>query len=310
MENLVLILSCLPKVGKKTILYFIENMIHNPKDEIDLLDMFIEMKNVNIRIVTPTVEQIKESINKSEIIIRESQKLNIKYVDILNNRFPNKLKNIENPPVMLFYKGNYDSLENENSIAIVGSRKADLDGLKGAYKLGTIFGRQNYSVVSGLAIGCDEQAHRGCVDVSGNSIAVLPCGLDKTYPSKNEKLVRDILKNNGCLVSEYPIGTNIFKTNFIERDRIQSGLSSGVIVCESSLKGGTMHTANFAINQNKILACLDIDCSGNQKLTKENRCMLIKNEKDLNTFKLEIDKFNKLHKYKNIKEYTQQLKLK
>lgn len=310
MKNLVLILSCLPKVGKKTILYFIENMMDNPKDESDLLDMFIEMKSVNRRIVIPTIEQIKESINKSETIIRDYQKLNIKYVDILNNNFPNKLKSIENPPTMLFYKGNYDSLKNDNSIAIVGSRKADLDGLKGAYKLGAIFGIQNYSVVSGLAIGCDEQAHRGCVDVNGNSIAVLPCGLDHTYPSKNEKLAKDILKNNGCLVSEYPIRANIFKTNFIERDRIQSGLSSGVIVCETSIKGGTMHTANFAINQKKVLACLDIDCSGNQKLTKENRCMVIKDENDLNAFKLEINKFNKLYKDKNIREYTQQLKLK
>ncbi|MDK2584724.1 DNA-processing protein DprA [Romboutsia sedimentorum] len=310
MKNLVLTLSCLPKVGKKTILYFIENMMDNPKDESDLLDMFIEMKSVNKRIVIPTIEQIKESINKSETIIRDSQKLNIKYIDILNNNFPNKLKSIENPPTMLFYKGNYDSLKNDSSIAIVGSRKADLDGLKGAYKLGAIFGIQNYSVVSGLAIGCDEQAHRGCVDVNGNSVAVLPCGLDRTYPSINEKLAYDILKNNGCLVSEYPIGINIFKTNFIERDRIQSGLSSGVIVCESSIKGGTMHTANFAINQKKVLACLDIDCSGNQKLIKENRCMTIKDENDLNAFKLEINKFNKLYKDKNIREYTQQLKLK
>ncbi len=310
MKNLVLILYCLPKVGKKTILYFVENIVDNPKDESDLLDMFIEMKSVNKRIIIPTIEHIKESINKSETIIRNSQKLNIKYIDILNNKFPNKLKNIENPPTMLFYKGNYNSLKNDNSIAIVGSRKADLEGLKGAYKLGTIFGRQNYSVVSGLAIGCDEQAHRGCVDVNGNSVAVLPCGLDHTYPSKNEKLAYDILKSNGCLVSEYPIGTHAFKNNFIERDRIQSGLSSAVIVCESSIKGGTMHTANFAIDQKKILACLDIDCSGNQKLIKENRCMVIKDENDLDELKLQINKFNKLHKNKNIREYTQQLKLK
>lgn len=309
MENIILTLYCLPKVGKKTILYFIENMIDKPRDENDLLDRFIEIKNVNRRIKIPTLEQIKESINKSEEIILNSQKQNIKNIDILNEKFPKKLINIDNAPVMLFYKGNYNSLINDNSVAIVGSRKSNLKGLDAAYKLGAMFGRQNYSVISGLAIGCDEQAHKGCLDAKGNTVAVLPCGLDGIYPSSNKDLADKILENKGCLVSEYPIGMKCFKSNFVERDRIQSGLSSAVVVCESDVNSGTMNTVDFAIRQNRILACLDIEASGNQKIIKKDNCIVIRKKEDINKLKLEMYKFNDSFAINNAKEASQQLKL-
>ncbi|HSQ89549.1 DNA-processing protein DprA [Romboutsia sp.] len=309
MENIILTLSCLPKVGKKTILYFIENMMNKPKDERDLLDIFIDIKSNNKRIIVPTLDQLKEAITKSEEIILSSQKQNIKNIDILNENFPKKLINIENPPVILFYKGNYNSLINDNSVAIVGSRRAGLKALEASYKLGNIFGKEKYSIVSGLAIGCDEQAHKGCLDVKGNTVAVLPCGLDDIYPSSNKDLANNILENNGCLVSEYPIEMKSFKNNFIERDRIQSGLSSAVIVCESDVNSGTMHTIDFSKRQNRILACLDIEASGNQKLIKEEKCIVIRNKEDIKKLKLEIDKFNDYFYLNNFKQSSKQLKI-
>ena len=309
MENIILTLSCLPKVGKKTILYFIENMMNKPKDERDLLDIFIDIKSNNKRIIVPTLDQLKEAITKSEEIILSSQKQNIKNIDILNENFPKKLINIENPPVILFYKGNYNSLINDNSVAIVGSRRAGLKALEASYKLGNIFGKEKYSIVSGLAIGCDEQAHKGCLDVKGNTVAVLPCGLDDIYPSSNKDLANKILENNGCLVSEYPIEMKSFKNNFIERDRIQSGLSSAVIVCESDVNSGTMHTIDFSKRQNRILACLDIEASGNQKLIKEEKCIVIRNKEDIKKLKLEIDKFNDYFYLNNFKQSSKQLKI-
>jgi DNA processing protein len=309
MENIILTLSCLPKVGKKTILYFIKEMLEKPKDEKDLLDRFIEIKDNNRRIMVPTLEQLKEAINKSEEIILNSQRQNIKTIDILNENFPKKLKYINNAPSILFYKGNYNSLINDKSVAIIGSRKAEMEGLEESYRLGSVFGNGKYSVVSGLAIGCDEQAHRGCLDVRGNTVAVLPCGLDDIYPISNRGLANKILENEGCLVSEYPIGMKSFKNNFIERDRIQSGLSSAVIVCEANVDSGTMHTVDFAREQNRILACLYIEASGNQKLIKEDNCIVIRDKEDISRLKLEIDKFNNSFSVNNSKEVNKQLKL-
>ncbi|MGL4911179.1 MAG: DNA-processing protein DprA [Romboutsia sp.] len=309
MDNIILTLLCLPKVGKKTVSYLIENMIDIPKDEKELLELFIECKINYKRISLPTSDDLKIAKEKSQIIIENSIKQNIKYIDILSKKFPQRLININNSPVALFYKGNYDSLNELNSVAIIGSRKAGQEGLEAAYKLGYDFGKENYSVISGLAIGCDEQVHRGCVKAKGKSIAVLPCGLDDLYPSSNNDLAQEILENNGCLISEYCIGTKAFRNNFIERDRIQSGLSSCVIVCESEINSGTMHTFNFAKQQNKIIACVDIDISGNKKIIEEEICIIINDKFDYEKIKNQILKFNESNKTKIRNLNTKQLKI-
>ena len=309
MDNIILTLLCLPKVGKKTVFYLIENMVDVPKDEKELLELFIESKINYKRIQQPTLDDIKISNEKSKIIIENSIKQNIKYIDILNEKFPQRLINIDDSPVALFYKGNQECLLELNSVAIIGSRKAGQEGLEAAYNLGYNFGKENYNVISGLAIGCDEQAHRGCVKANGKSVAVLPCGLDNLYPSSNNDLAQDILENNGCLISEYCIGTRCFRNNFIERDRIQSALSSCVIVCESELDGGTMHTFNFAKKQNKIIGCVDINASGNRKIIKEERCITINDKFDYEKIKSQIDKLNKYNTIETKPLKTKQLKI-
>lgn len=298
MDNIVLTLLCIPSIGRKTVLSLIKGMEKLPLNELDLLEIFINSKLKNKRIYLPTLDEIKKAKEKSYNIILNSNKSNIKYIDILNEKFSNSLKQIDDKPVMLFYKGNYNCIEKTEKINIIGSRNASVDGLKMAYKLGYDFGKDKYCVVSGLAIGCDEQAHKGCLDGNGITLAVLPSGIDKIYPYRNNYLAEKIIENNGCLISEYPIGKNVSKNQFIERDRIQSGISKCVLLCESSLNSGSMRTIDFAKSQGKIISCVDISADGNEKIKKDNRCIVIDNEKDIKELK---DKINNLKRDKKDK---------
>lgn len=291
MDNLVLTLLSINKIGKKTANYFIENMKEIPKNEADIIDTLIDLKINNSRIVVPKLEDVKIARQKAQDITIKSKKQNINIVDILSNNFPSNLRNIPNVPVILFYKGNYESITNKDCVAIVGSRNADEKGLKSSYRLGSILSRENYSIVSGLALGCDEMAHKGCLDAGGSTIAVMPCGLDNVYPKENYNLAENILNNKGCLISEYPIGYKSFKNSFVERDRIQSGLSLATIVAQSDINSGTMHTVNFTLEQNRILGCLDIKSSLNRKIIDENKGIVIGNDYDISEINKKIKEY-------------------
>ncbi|MGL6107162.1 DNA-processing protein DprA [Romboutsia sp.] len=310
MKNLILTLLSIPKVGKKTIDFFIDNISVLPKDEKDIIEAFVQLKLSNKRIIIPNIDQVKIAIQKSEEILKKSQHMEINVVDRLSSNFPQKLKYIPDAPVILFYKGSYHAVINKDSVAVVGSRRAEAEGLKKSYEIGEYFGKENYTVVSGLAIGCDEYAHKGCLKVKGKTVAILPGGLDNIYPLKNRDLAEQIIENKGCLISEYPIGISSFKNNFIERDRIQSGLSSAIIVVESELDSGTMHTAKFAIEQNRILACCNIEATGNKKLIRENGSICINEEKDLEKIKIKIKEYNKNFKNINYNKKNDQITFK
>ena len=129
-------------------------------------------------------------------IIRLSNKQDIKMIDILDNKFPLKLKYIDDAPIILFYKGNYNSVINDKSISVVGSRKAGKECLELSYNIAKYFAREGYTIVSGLANGCDEYAHKGCLETKGNTAAVLGGGLDNIYPKRNINLAENIVNNN------------------------------------------------------------------------------------------------------------------
>ena len=290
MNNLILTLLYIPKVGRKTVDYFINNMKDIPKTEKDIVDIFINIKSSNKRINIPTIEDVKLAYEKANEIAYLSKIQNIKSIDILNENFPKKLRYIENHPQILFYKGNYDAIINENTLAIIGSRECSSEGQKNSYNTSYLLAKENYSIISGLALGCDTYAHKGALDAKGLTVGVLSCGLDTIYPNSNKNLAENIIENKGCLLSEYPIQTKTFKTNFVERDRIESGLGLGTIVVEADIKSGTMHTANFTLQQNRILACFDIDKSGNKFLLENEKVVPIKNNKDLLNIKSQLER--------------------
>ena len=290
MKNIILTLLSIPKIGRKSVDYFIDYMKEEPQNVNDIEDIFIKLKKSNNKIKIPTLDEVKLAHYKSKEIIYLSKKQNIETIDILNENFPKRLKYIENSPKILFYKGNYDAVINKYSLAIIGSRDASEYGQKNAYEMAYSFAKDNYSIISGLAIGCDTYAHKGCLDANGMTVAVLSSGLDKIYPIINKELSEKIIENKGCLLSEYPIGTSSFKNNFIERDRIESGLSLGTMVIEANIKSGTMHTSNFTLNQKRLLICFNTNRSGNKFLLKNNNVMSINGKDDISRIKIQLDK--------------------
>ena len=173
--------------------------------------------------------------------------MEIKYITIEDNIYPDKLKQIYNPPKKLFYVGNI-KLINNFSIAIIGSRESSYYGNKIAKEFANDLSKKGITIVSGLARGIDKYAHVGS---NGNTIAVLGCGINIIYPSENKKVYEEILNKGGLILSEYPVNTEPLKMNFIERNRIIAGISNGVLVVEAKIKSGTFSTVDFALEQGK-----------------------------------------------------------
>jgi DNA processing protein len=163
--------------------------------------------------------------------------------------YPGLLKQIHEPPPLLFYKG---SLAHQacGSVAIVGSRKASLGGIRFAFRLAEELGGLGFTVVSGLARGIDTASHRGALETGGRTIAVLGSGIDITYPPENEGLARAIA-SSGAVVTELLPGTQPLRCNFPQRNRIISGLSLGTVVIEAGERSGALITAACALEQNR-----------------------------------------------------------
>lgn len=178
------------------------------------------------------------------------EKYGISMVTCYDSDYPKKLRNIQNRPIVLFYKGDI-SIVDEYSIAIVGSRNCSDYGRKCADFISNEIAIRKICIVSGLAIGIDSIGHIAALNNKSNTIAIIGNGLDNIYPSKNKKLAESIIKNGGLIISEFVVGTKPFKQNFPRRNRIISGLSDSVIVIEGSKKSGSLITAGYAIEQGK-----------------------------------------------------------
>jgi DNA processing protein len=202
--------------------------------------------------------------------------------------YPSALKSLQAMPRMLYYKGAIEIINRNKNVAVIGTRQSSESGMRLSYEAGRTVGELGLNLVNGLALGCDTEAIKGALSVGGKCIAIMPCGLDQIQPKSNRKLAEEILDQGGCLLSEYPAGTGIEKYRYVERDRIQSGISQGVLVIEAEEKSGTMHTANAAIRQNKRLACyyheLLKHSSGNKYLESSGKAEVLKTKTDMEDF--------------------------
>ena len=205
-----------------------------------------EIKNIDSEIYHEIIKNKDTLLNTR--MLEYMAKNAIKYITIYDDIYPDKLKNIYDPPVVLFYKGNINMINNKN-IAIVGARKASQYGIKTAYNISKELS-DKYTITSGLALGIDSASHKGSVNSINSTIAVIGSGLDYMYPKENVVLYNQILKK-GLILSEYPVGVRPLPTNFPARNRIISGLSDGVIVVEASQKSGSLITVDFALEQGK-----------------------------------------------------------
>ena len=161
--------------------------------------------------------------------------------------FPEAFKAIEEDcPERNYAMGNLDLLKREHMVAIIGSRKATRTGNSKAYDLGISYAKKGYVVVSGLALGCDASAHRGCMAADGGTIAIVATGLNLVHPRENIPLQEEILRKGGLILSEQPLGVKANPTRLVSRNRLQAALSEEVIVAECPKHSGTMHTVRFA----------------------------------------------------------------
>lgn len=187
--------------------------------------------------------------------------------------YPSRLKNIYDPPIVLYVNGKLPIIDEEIAINIVGTRDCSPYGIKVSEQMGYEITKMGGLIVSGLARGIDSAAARGAFRAGGKVVGVLGCGIDVVYPASNERLFWDV-KNFGALVSEYPPGTRPDKGHFPARNRIMSGLSLGVVVVEAPEKSGALITASRALEQGRDVFAVpgNIDarsCKGSNLLLKE-----------------------------------------
>lgn len=192
----------------------------------------------------------QKDLTEAEKILRQCQEKGLKILTIRDAAYPAKLKNISDPPMVLYYKGELPDFDGSPVIGVVGTRKASAYGLKTARKLGYQIARCGGIVVSGMAHGIDGMAMDGALTAEKTTVGVLGCGADMIYPLSNRKLFRDV-ERYGCILSEFPPETPAYKWNFPRRNRIISGLSNGVLIVEAPARSGALITADRALEQGR-----------------------------------------------------------
>ncbi len=167
--------------------------------------------------------------------------------------FPSQLREIPSPPKELYVLGDLEPLQHTKVVSIVGSRAVTPYGQQVTSRLAGELAGRGIAIVSGLALGVDTLAHRAALEAGGYTVAVLGNGLDSIQPATNRNLALKILERGGAIISEYPEGMAAFKQNFVARNRLVSGLSDGVLITEATDRSGSLHTANFALEQGKVV---------------------------------------------------------
>ena len=194
----------------------------------------------------------EELLLQAEEDSRVSRRLGIRHVSWREPLFPPLLREMHDPPALLFYRGSFPNPEKPMA-AIVGTRKPSARAASRAFQLGRELGQAGISVVSGLALGIDSFAHRGNIDGGSPTVAVLGSSLDMIYPASNRDLASRILETRGLILSEYPPGTGPKAWTFPARNRIISALARGVVIVEAPEKSGALITARYALEQDRDL---------------------------------------------------------
>ena len=244
---------------------------HDPEDIFYAeKEAFSQIEGLNAE----TVEALQDkNLKQAHAVLEQCMGKNIHICTLNDAAYPGRLKNITDPPMVLYYKGNLPDLDNAPVIAAVGTRSATAYGMNAARRLGGQIAKCGGIVVSGLAAGIDGAAISGALSAGGTVVGVLGCGVDVVYPLSNRSLFADT-ERYGCLLSEFPPGTPPMKWNFPKRNRIMSGLSNGVLVVEAPQKSGALITAHQAAEQGRdvfvVPGNIDVSsCAGSNALLRD-----------------------------------------
>lgn len=236
-----------------------------------------------------SLDRVKFLNQELKYLIKE----NIQILTKQDELYPKSLLEIQTPPTILYVKGDISGLE--NSLSIVGTRKYTPYGARIAEKISRELSESGIPIISGLALGIDSIAHRGCLDGKSKTVAVLGGGIspEALYPKSNQSLANIIISSGGALVSEFPPKSKPRRENFILRNRIVSGISRGILIIEAPIKSGTMTTVKYALEQNRdvfaIPGNIDVKNSeGTNQLIKQGAYLVTQAEDILNVFGLQI----------------------
>ncbi len=264
------------------------------KNQLKLLDLFGNSQNVFEQPITSLMESLqildrlskkaaemllRRDITLAQKIMEDNKRLDIRIVTIRDGHYPQRLLDIWDPPIVLYYKGNIHERD-KDAVAIVGARKATPYGKWVSEGLGKKLAEYDVTVISGMAYGIDSASHIGALSGGGRTIAVLGCGPDICYPPSNRKLMASIIEN-GAVISEFPPGMPPMAGNFPRRNRIISGMSICLIVTEAGLNSGSLITADCALEQGKEVFAVpgninSIYSIGTNKLIKDGATPLIR----------------------------------
>ncbi len=266
----LLALNKIPGLGSRRLMSLIENVGSARRIWGASVKELIAAPSISKKLAIDIVNA--RSIVDPDEELKKISELGIDLITIWDDDYPYNLKNIYDPPVVLYVKGSLLPADN-NSISIVGSRRASSYGRRVAKRLSFDIAKYGITVVSGLARGIDTEAHRGALESGGRTIAVVGSGLDVIYPPENHGLFEKISRS-GAVISEFALGTPPEARNFPARNRIVSGFSKGTVVVEASEKSGSLITANFALEQGREVFAVPGDIyrwgsKGSNRLIKE-----------------------------------------
>lgn len=207
----------------------------------------------SLRVAPVTIESIigREFEEAAKTELERVKELGGDVLILDDGSYPQMLREIDDPPPVLYVKGDWQACFEQPCVGVIGSRSCSTYGENASEMLSRDLASRGVTVVSGLARGIDSAAHRGAVRGKGRTVAVMGTGIDNVYPKENRKLSGEILDTGGCLVTQFPLGTPPIPENFPYRNRIISGLSYGVLVVEANERSGSLITARLASEQNR-----------------------------------------------------------
>jgi DNA processing protein len=219
-----------------------ENVFHARRSELE-----------SLRLRPETILSIikREFHGKAETELARVKELGGDILVLDDGSYPQLLREIADPPIVLYVRGDWQKSLEAPCIAVIGSRRSSTYGVNASQMISRDLASRSISIISGFARGIDSAAHRGAIEAKGKTVAVLGTGIDQAYPRENSKLLVEILEAGGAVVSQFPLETPPLKENFPYRNRIISGLSLGVLIVEASERSGSLITARLATEQNR-----------------------------------------------------------
>lgn len=280
-------LSKINKLGNTRI----KSILNYFRDEYDFFNChpneFKKIEGVDVNIANEIVNAIKykeEYYREFELILESAERNKVNIISLKSDEYPVNLKYVFDAPVLLYFKGSLHKSD-KFSLSIVGTRTPTEYGKYTCEKFTENLSKLGIPLISGFARGIDSVVHKVCIKNCNMTYAVLGCGVDIIYPFENRKLYSEII-SNGAVISEFPIGTKPDKVNFPRRNRIISGISLGSIVIESGIKGGSLLTAEFALDQGKEVFAVpgyinSRQSEGTNEIIKKGQAKLITDVNDI-----------------------------